>query len=110
MPSQLDNLILAGTATDATRIGTDDLVITKADTSTVTVTGAWSSVSNTDEAEEGGVMPDVNAVVSVPSAAGIDRTLVGRPATGKSQSFRVVNVDVGEVLTSIMLRDVMSIL
>lgn len=84
-------------------MGQDVLTINVGSGVTMALSGVWSMVSGGNVAQEGGLMPEVDALFDVNSSTAITKDLVGKTATGKGEGFRIMNVDVGEVFTQFQL-------
>lgn len=108
--SPLDKFIAQGTAVGDPVMGTDTLVVSLSGGGTLDITGVWSTVTQTNMADEGGFMAEVDASIAVPAASGIDNTLVGLTGTAKGGVFRIRQVEVGEVITTVFVADATEIL
>jgi hypothetical protein len=98
--SALDAFMRTSSAIADPVMGEDTLVL---DTG-ISFKGVWSGVASMTQAEDGGPMLDVDASICGTLGAGITRQqLLGKTGTAKSERFRIVNADIGEVFTTIFL-------
>lgn len=106
MISQVDSFILGAAAQADTVMGLDTLTVSGG----ITLSGVWSVVTHGSTLEEGGFMLEADATLVVTLDTNVTKALVGKTGTAKGDTFRIVQVDIGETMGTLHLRKETSIL
>lgn len=100
--SLLDDFIDAGSAAADAVMGTGTISLTLSNGGgSQDITGVWSLVSVTTQAEDGGPLLMADASVVCRKAQSAGKGLIGAYGSFQGETIRVINVDIGEALDTV---------
>ena len=101
MSSPLNTFMRSGAEQSNQVIGTDSLTVNLGGGMQLVIDGVWGMVTQQTIQDEGGFMPEVDATLVCIQNDNITKDLIGKTATAKGEGFRIANIDIGEVETTI---------